>query len=58
VNNKKRLESIVAKQQDLIRDFQYCLNTSDDDSWKDFFGTLAREQAELAHRCLEKIARL
>mgnify|MGYP000910992115 CR=1 FL=1 len=48
------LDQIIGKQQDLVRDFQYCLNHSQDKEWQEFYGTMAREQAELAHRCLEK----
>jgi hypothetical protein len=55
--NRKLLDQIIEKQQDLIRDFQHCLNHSQDKEWQDFFGAMAREQAELAHRCLEKTKR-
>jgi hypothetical protein len=55
MDNRQRLEQIIGKQQDLVRDFQYCLNTSEEGQWKDFFGTMAREQGELAHRCLDRI---
>lgn len=55
MKNQNQLEQIIEKQQDLVRDFQYCLNTSDDQNWKEFYGTLARQQAELAHRCIERL---
>lgn len=55
MKNLNQLEQIIEKQQDLVRDFQYCLNTSDDKNWKEFYGTLARQQAELAHRCIERL---
>lgn len=57
MNNRKQLEKILTKQQDLVRDFQYCLNNADDDQWKDFFGALAREQAELALRCKDRLGK-
>jgi|GEM_PF-1971651 len=57
MNNRQRLQEIVDKQQDLVRDFQYCVNSSEDRQWKDFFGSLAREQAELARRCLDRISK-
>ena len=55
MNSRQRLEQLVEKQQDLVRDFQYCLNNSDDQQWKEFFGAMAREQGELAHRSLDRI---
>jgi hypothetical protein len=39
----------------LVRDFQYCLHASHDRQWQEFYGQMAREHAELAHRCLERI---
>lgn len=56
MSNRQRLEQIIEKQQDLVRDFQYCMNSADDQQWKDFYGALAREQAELAHRCLDRMS--
>lgn len=55
MNEGSLLNQIIEKQQDLVRDFQHCLNNAHDKEWQDFYGSLAREQAELAHRCLEKV---
>lgn len=55
MSNRERLLQAIEKQQDLVRDFQYCMHASDDREWQEFYGKMAREQAELAHRCLERI---
>lgn len=57
MNQRRLLDQIIEKQQDLVRDFQHCLNNSQDIEWQEFYGSMAREQAELAHRCLEKAKR-
>lgn len=54
MQNRQLLDQIIEKQQDLVRDFQHCLHNAPDKEWEDFFGSLANEQAMLAHRCLEK----
>lgn len=55
MNNKEMLKSIIKKQQDLVRDCQHCLHATDESHWQNFFGQLAKEYGELAHRCLDKL---
>mgnify|MGYP000871437879 FL=1 len=55
MSNKVRLQQAMENQQDLVRDFQYCMHAADDRQWQEFYGKMAREQAGLANKCLEKI---
>lgn len=55
MDRQKELNQIATKLQDLVRDCQFCMHQTSDPDMKDFFGQLARENGQLAHRCLDKI---
>jgi len=51
MSNKVRLQQAIEKQQAWSETFSIACTRQ----WQEFYGKMAREQAELANKCLEKI---